>query len=156
MTEKTISTRYRECAISELNEEDRRLVEACKKATGGSYAPYSHFNVGAALLLENGEIVLGANQENAAFGAGTCGERSALYNAGANYPNVPIVKLAVTAYTAGDFVADPCSPCGICRQAMVEFETKSGKPMQVLLVAKDRVYILDSAKDLLPLGFTEF
>ncbi len=156
MTEKTISTRYREYAISELCEEDQRLVEAAKKATGGSYAPYSHFNVGAALLLDNGVIVTGANQENAAFGAGTCGERSALYNAGANYPNIAVLKLAVTAFTAGDFVADPCSPCGICRQAMIEFETKSGKPMQVLLVSKDRVYVLDSAKDLLPLGFTEF
>lgn len=156
MTEKTINTRVKEYAYDELGAEDRKLVEAAREATRGSYAPYSHFNVGAALLLDNGVMIKGANQENAAFGAGTCGERSALYNAAANYPGAAVVKIAVTAFNRGDFVEEPCAPCGICRQAMIEFETKSGKPMRVLLVGRDRVLVVDSCRDLLPLVFDEF
>ena len=84
MTEKTVTTKIRVYALDELDAERRALVEQAREATKGSYAPYSHFHVGAALELENGVIIRGANQENAAFGAGTCGERSALFNAGAN------------------------------------------------------------------------
>ena len=156
MTERTINTRVKEYTYDELSAEDRALVEAARQATRGSYAPYSHFNVGAALLLENGQIIKGANQENAAFGAGTCGERSALYGAAANYPDQAVIKIAVTAFTRGDFVHEPCAPCGICRQAMIEFETKSHRPMQVMLVGRDRVLVVDSARDLLPLVFFEF
>ncbi len=156
MTEKTINTRVREYAYDELDAEDLQLVEIAREATRGSYAPYSHFHVGVALLLDNGQIIKGANQENAAFGAGTCGERSALYNAAANYPDNAVIKLAVTAFHNGDIVPEPCAPCGVCRQAMIEFETKSHKPMKVLLVGRDRVLALDSCHDLLPLAFDEF
>ncbi|MCQ2291297.1 MAG: cytidine deaminase [Muribaculaceae bacterium] len=131
------------------------MVDLAKEATKSSYTPYSHFNVGAALLLDNGVMIKGANQENAAF-AGICAERSACYNAGANYPGVGIKKVAVTAFQNGDFVKDPCSPCGVCRQALLEFEVQAGHPMEVLLVGRDTIYRLDSIKALLPLSFTEF
>lgn len=156
MTEKTLSTCVREFRLDELDADRRALVEKAREATKGSYAPYSHFNVGAALLLDNGMIIKGANQENAAFGAGTCGERSAIFNAGANYPGVAIKRLAVTAFTNGDFVEEPCAPCGVCRQAILEYETQSGKPIEMLLCGRDRVLVIDSVADLLPLCFKEF
>ena len=117
--------------------------------------PYSKFQVGSALLLNNGVKIIGANQENAAF-AGTCGERSACYNAGANYPGVPIKKIAIASFTRGDFVEMPTAPCGVCRQALLEFETQASQPIEVILVGKNIIYKLDSIKSLLPLAFSEF
>lgn len=155
MTEKNISTKIQVLTYNELNLEDKKVVDLAKEATKSSYTPYSHFNVGAALLLDNGVLIKGANQENAAF-AGICAERSACYNAGANYPGVGIKKVAVTAFQNGDFVQEPCSPCGVCRQALLEFEVQAGHPIEVLLVGRDTIYRLDSIKSLLPLSFTEF
>lgn len=155
MTEKNFVTKIQIYSYTELNDEDKNLVNLAKEATKASYAPYSHFNVGAVLLLDNGVIIKGANQENAAF-AGTCGERSACYNAGANYPGVPIKKLAIAAFTRGDFVESPTAPCGVCRQALLEFETQANKPIEVILVGKDKVYKLESIRSLLPLAFSEF
>lgn len=139
----------------ELPEDEKKLVDLAREAVKGSYAPYSHFHVGASLLLENGVMIKGANQENAAF-SGTCGERSACYNAGANYPGVPIVKLAVTAFTHGEFVEEPCSPCGVCRQSLIEFEKVAGRPIEVLLAGRDTIYRIASVSDLMPLTFKEF
>lgn len=156
MTEKTISTKIGVCTFAELPDDEQKLVELAKEATRTSYAPYSGFNVGAALLLSNGEMVKGSNQENAAFGAGTCAERSACFNAGANFPGVAIDKIAITAFTKGDFVEEPCAPCGVCRQSLLEFETQAGKPMKVLLVGRDRILVCQSVASLLPLAFTEF
>ena len=155
MTDKNIVTKIQVCSYQELNDEDRKLVDLAKAATQSSYTPYSHFNVGAAVLLDNGVMIKGANQENAAF-AGICAERSACYNAGANYPGVPIVKVAIAAFHNGDFVEEPCSTCGVCRQALLEFEVHSGKNMAVLLAGRDKIYRLSSIKSLLPLGFEEF
>ena len=155
MTEKNFVTKIHIYSYNELTEEDKNLVNLSKEATRRSYAPYSNFHVGAALLLENGVTVIGANQENAAF-AGTCGERSACYNAGANYPGVPIKKVAIAAFTRGDFVKSPTAPCGVCRQALLEFETQAGKPIEVILVGSDKIYKVDSIKSLLPLAFSEF
>ena len=155
MTEKKITTKIQVLAYTELNETEKKLVDLAKEATKGSYAPYSNFHVGAAILLENGVMIKGANQENAAF-AGICGERSAFYNAGANYPGVDVTLVAITAFTDGDFVEDPCSPCGMCRQSMLEFEKNSKQPIQVLLVGKKAIYKLHSVADLLPLSFTDF
>ena len=155
MTEKNFVTKIQIYSYTELNEEDKKLVDLAREATKASYAPYSHFHVGSALMLENGVIIKGANQENAAF-AGTCGERSACYNAGANYPGVPIVKIAITAFHKGAFVETPTAPCGVCRQARLEFETQAGKPIEVLLAGSDKVYRLESIKSLLPLAFSEF
>ena len=155
MTEKNFVTKIQIYSYNELNAEDKKLVDLAKEATKASYAPYSNFHVGSALLLNNGVIIKGANQENAAF-AGICGERSACYHAGAYYPGEPIKKIAITAFTKGSFVSSPTAPCGMCRQALLEFETQAGQPIEVLLAGNDKVYKLDSIKSLLPLAFTEF
>lgn len=155
MTEKKITTKIQVLDYTELTETEKKLVDLAKEATKASYAPYSHFHVGAAIMLANGVIIKGANQENAAF-SGICGERSAFYNAGANYPGVDVTMVAITAFTQGDFVDDPCAPCGLCRQAMLEFEKNSQNPIQVLLVGKKAIYRLESVASLLPLSFTDF
>lgn len=143
-------------SMAELSDEDRELVEAAKNATSGSYTPYSHFNVGAAIRMADGSIVTGANQENAAFSSGTCAERSACFAAGAHFPNMAMTKIAIAAYTNGAFQHSPISPCGACRQALLEYEHKQGSPMQVILYGADECYILPSVASLLPLCFTEF
>lgn len=155
MTERNITTKVQVLAYNELNQEDKNLVDLAKEATKSSYTPYSHFNVGAALLLDNGVMIKGANQENAAF-AGICAERSACYNAGANYPGVGIKKVAITAFQNGDFVKEPCAPCGVCRQALLEFEVQAAHPMEVILIGRDTIYRLESIKSTLPLSFSEF
>lgn len=143
-------------SYDELNSSDRELVDKAREATSGSYAPYSHFHVGAAILMDDGTIVAGANQENAAFSSGTCAERSALFYAAAKYPGMPMRKIAVAARTAdGAFQALPISPCGACRQALLEYEHLYGD-MEVLLYGADKVYRLPAIKSLLPLCFTEF
>lgn len=152
--------------MDELDDADRRLVEEARRATRRSYAPYSRFHVGAALLMGNGEIISGANQENAAFSSGTCAERSACFYAGANFPGVAIEKIAIAAWTRlgkddgtpfdDCFQHKPISPCGNCRQALMEYENKQGKPIEVLLYGTEGVYRVGSIKDLLPLTFTDF
>lgn len=156
MKEKNIITRVEVLDYSELNDTDRMLVEKAKEMTKNSYCPYSKFHVGAALLLSNGEVVGGANQENAAFPSGTCAERSAIFYAHANYPEAKFESLAIAAFTNGDFVAEPAAPCGACRQAILEYETLAGKPIRILLAAKDFVYAIDGIGSLLPLCFSEF
>lgn len=156
MKEINITTKIAVYSYNELSEDYKIITAKAKEATKRSYAPYSKFCVGAALMLENGEILTGANQENAAFTSGTCAERSVLYYAGANYPGVAIKRLAIAAYTNGDFVATPISPCGHCRQAILEYETISRKPIEIVLCGKDEVYVLKSIKDLMPLSFSEF
>ncbi|MDD7342780.1 MAG: cytidine deaminase [Bacteroidales bacterium] len=155
MTEKNITTKIVVYSYNELAENDKKLVETARQATHNSYAPYSHFNVGAAVRLDNGVVIMGANQENAAF-AGICAERSAIYNAGANYPGVHIAEIAIAAYTGGDFVQGPISPCGVCRQALIEFEKNAPHSIRVLLVGRDCVYELASVAALLPLTFSDF
>ncbi len=155
MKEKIITTKIQVLAYNELNDEEKKVVDLAKEATESSYTPYSHFNVGAALLLDNGVLIKGANQENAAF-SGICAERSACYNAGANYPGVGIKMIAITAFQNGDFVKNPCAPCGVCRQALLEFEVQAKHPMEVLLVGRDTIYRLESIESLLPLSFSEF
>ena len=155
MTEKNITTKIQVFSYSELSEENKKLVDLAREATQAAYAPYSHFHVGSALLLDNGVWIKGANQENAAF-AGICGERSAIYNAGANYPGVAIKKLAVTAFTNNEFVEEPCAPCGVCRQAILEFEKNAPHPIEIFLIGRDKIYRLDSIASMLPLSFKEF
>lgn len=156
MKELNLNTKIRVYSYNELNEEDKKLTDMAKNATFNAYSPYSKFNVGAALLLANGKILTGANQENAAFSSGTCAERSVIFYAGANYPDVACKKLAIAAYTNGEFVENPVSPCGHCRQAILEFETRSKQPLEILLCGRNEVYQLDSIKDLMPLSFVEF
>lgn len=142
---------------SELTPTDARLVELARKATYRSYAPYSHFSVGAAILLDNGEIVCGSNQENVAYPSGTCAERSACFYAGAQYPDAKFETIAIAARgTDSEFTATPTAPCGACRQALLEYEMRAGHGVRVLLASRDKVYIVNSVTDTLPLAFTEF
>lgn len=144
-------------SYDELSGDDRRLIDAARAATRGSYAPYSHFRVGAAILLANGEVVTGANQENAAFPSGTCAERSAAFWAGANFPDVPFVKIAIAAIAPdGREPALPVAPCGACRQALLEYEKRASHAVEVLLAGADKVYVVPSVKNLLPLAFSNF
>lgn len=155
MNIKTITTEIKVYDYDELSETDRNLVDIAKKMTESGYAPYSKFKVGAAILLDNGEIVRGANQENVAYPSGTCAERTACYQASALFPGVAFKKIAIAAWTRGEFQLKPISPCGACRQALAEYETLYG-PIEVILYGKDCTYILPSIAALLPLSFTEF
>lgn len=138
----------------ELPMEEQRLVENAYEVAANAYAPYSKFHVGAATLLDDGTIVLGSNQENIAFPSGMCAERTALFYAGANYPDKKIEKLIIVA--KGDFVTMETllSPCGGCRQVIVESETRQATPIKIILVSQnEQTLILYSAKDLLPFAF---
>lgn len=139
--------------LDELSAEDRELASAAISAMEGSYAPYSGFNVGAALRLEDGSIVKGANQENAAYPSGICAERTALFSAGANHPDLAQRSIAVAASQNGVLCASPASPCGACRQVMAQYQTKAGQPMSVILVGGERIYKFARVDDLLPFIF---
>ena len=145
MKEIKLETKIRIYPLAELPEEESRLMEAAVKATGQSYAPYSKFHVGAAALLEDGTIVTGSNQENAAYPSGLCAERVALFHAGHQYPDMPVVALAIAAATNGRQV-ESISPCGACRQVLLEAEQRYGKPMKVLLCGTKEVVVAESAE----------
>lgn len=144
-------------SYDELSDTERRLVDDARAATAGSYAPYSNFKVGAAILLDNGQTVRGANQENVAYPSGTCAERSACFWAGANYPDARFVMMAIAAIgTDGLETATPTAPCGACRQSLLEYEMRGGTNVPLLLVGRNVIYRVPSFKSLLPLAFTEF
>ena len=156
MKNKTIEIKLQEWQYEELCESDRTLVDLAKEATFSSYAPYSKFSVGAALRLENGDVVKGCNNENAAYPVTLCAERTAIFSAQAQYPNVPIVELAVAARNVkGEFVVKPVSPCGSCRQVIAEQEYRYKRNIRVMMVGEDGILVAESVKDLLPLGFEE-
>ena len=154
MKELQLQTLVKVYSYDELEPELVRLVDLAKAKTQDAYCPYSHFHVGAAVLLADGQIVTGANQENAAYPSGLCAERTTLFAANANNPTTPVVALAVACYTNEHFTADPASPCGACRQVMLETEHRFGVPMKVLLYGDRECYVFESAKDLLPVCFT--
>ena len=157
MKEFNITVKVIEARYDELSATDLALVRQALEATGRSYAPYSKFHVGAAILLDNGEIITGANQENAAFPSGTCAERTTCYYAHARWPEAKFEAIAIAARgTDGEIVDNPISPCGACRQALLEYETLAGHDVRVLLAGRDKVYILPSIKSILPLAFSEF
>ena len=157
MKEIEVKPRIWEAQMDELTPEERSLIEQAIEGTNRSYSPYSLFHVGAALKLQNGVTYIGCNQENAAFPAGICAERSAIFAAGAQYPDQPVVMLAIAARSReGEFTKEPVSPCGTCRQVLIETETRFQHPVRILLYGQRCVYILDSIKQLMPLSFTEF
>lgn len=153
MKEYNLTAKMRAYQWDELSEEQRSLIEIAKEQTERSYCPYSHYHVGAAVRLANGVIIRGCNQENAAYPSGLCAERSALFAAGAQYPDEAVEQLAIACYTGGHFTQEPGSPCGACRQVMTETEHRYGGKMQVLLYGANETYVFDSAADLLPLIF---
>lgn len=157
MEEKIIESKMQECRLEELSAEERHVVELAIEATERSYAPYSNFHVGAAVLLDNGVEIMGCNQENAAFPVGLCAERTAIFAAGAQYPDVPINVLAIAARgTDGELLAEPVSPCGSCRQVMVETESRFSRELVILLYGRNRILRINGIRELMPLTFTEF
>lgn len=157
MKEKVLKSTIQVAQMDELPDVERELLEMAIEGTNRSYAPYSHFHVGAAIMLENGIKFIGCNQENAAFPAGICAERSAIFAAGAQYPDQPILMLAIAARNEkGELVDEPVSPCGTCRQVIIETETRFNHPVRILLYGKKCVYIVDGIHQLMPLSFTEF
>lgn len=157
MEERIIESKMQECRLEELSTEERHVVKLAIEATERSYAPYSNFHVGAAVLLDNGVEIMGCNQENAAFPVGLCAERTAIFAAGAQYPDVPVNVLAIAARgTDGELVAEPVSPCGSCRQVMVETESRYGRELVILLYGRNRILRINGIRELMPLTFTEF
>lgn len=145
------------CQTDELSAEENHLLELAIEATGRSYSPYSHFSVGAAVRLENGVELSGSNQENAAYPSGLCAERTALFYAGSQYPDVPVKMLAIAARgTDGELTEEPTGPCGACRQVILESQTRAGAPMKILLYGRKHIYVMEGIETLLPLCFSEF
>jgi cytidine deaminase len=139
--------------ISQLTLADRNLLETARKTALRAYAPYSGFRVGAAILLADGTIVEGTNQENSSYPVGTCAERTALFYASSQYPDIAVEAIAITA-TSLPGVNEPISPCGMCRQALTEYENRQGHAIRVILAGETgKVWLLKASGDLLPLQF---
>lgn len=165
MKEFEITIPVREYENAELPEAERRLVEAAKEATRTSRAPYSRFHVGAAILMADGSVVAGSNQENAAYPSGICAERTAAYHASASHPGMAMKKIAIAAWTKLHapeglpweeyFQESPISPCGACRQALLEYEAAYGE-IEVILYGRRKTYVFPSVASLLPFSFTDF
>lgn len=141
--------------IEELPENDQTLLLEARKITGNAYAPYSGFHVGAAVLLGNGKIVAGNNQENSAYPSGLCAERVALFYANANYPDSEVKCIAVSAQKNGILVNDSVKPCGSCRQALAEAEIRFDHPIRIILDGRNSIIVLNGVESLLPLSFTK-
>jgi len=141
--------------IKALSNKEQSLIHAAKEAAQMAYAPYSNFKVGAAVLLENGEIVKGNNQENAAYPNGMCAERVALFNASSNFPDEAIIGLALTIDYADKNIKEPVFPCGGCRQTILEYEDKWKQAFKIYVLGpNNEIVIIDSIKDILPLSFS--
>ena len=136
--------------INELNEEDKLLLIAAQEARETAYTPYSEFNVGAAVLLDNGKIIKGSNQENGAYPSGTCAERVAVFYANASYPDVAIKALAISSSIKGVPNKKVVFPCGSCRQVLVESEKRQNKNMKIIMGGESSIIVLDSVSEMLP------
>ena len=157
MKDLKMNVQIKECQMEELSKVDCKVVEIAIQSTGCSYAPHSHFHVGTCILLADNTIIRGCNQENAAFPAGICAERSAIFAAGAQYPDQAVKVLAIAARdSSGELTDEPVSPCGTCRQVMVETEKRFGTPIHILLYGRNRIYVVEGISNLMPLSFTEF
>ena len=154
MKEITLKINYTEYdSVKEMSKEDQELVKAALEAQKGSYSPYSKFQVGAALRLVDGTIVKGANQENAAYPSGLCAERTAMFWASANYPDVAFDTLAIAGADHGVLCESPASPCGACRQVMAEYQKKYGRPLKTIWVGEKRIRKFEKVEDILPFIF---
>lgn len=141
-------------AVSELPQDVQELMAKAVETRKNAYAPYSKFRVGAALLLDNGKIVVGSNQENAAYPSGLCAERVAVFHAGAAYPGAKIVQLAISAAADEKMVTEPIPPCGACRQSIAEYEFRQDAPITIYFMGQEgKILKSDSLKNLLPLAF---
>ncbi len=141
-------------SVSELPAEVQDLMQQAIEVRKVAYAPYSKFRVGAAILLENGEVVIGSNQENAAYPSGLCAERTAIFYAGAKYPNVPFKMMAISATSDTNPTLSPIPPCGACRQSIAEYESRQESPVEIYFMGESgKVYRSESLENLLPLSF---
>lgn len=140
--------------LEELPEAKRVLVKHAIDAARGAYAPYSNYQVGAALRLENGHIITGNNQENAAYPSGMCAERVALFYAGAQFPDQAVTSMAIVAFSEGTLQEEPVTPCGGCRQVMLEKELQGNSPMEIILYGSEKIQVISRVQDLLPLPFS--
>ena len=155
MVEKILNISFKVLNFAEIEQKFQQLIECAKQQTEKSYAPYSKFNVGAAVLLENGETVGGNNQENAAYPSGLCAERVAMFYANAQYPDTKPIAIAIAAKNADGFLKTPISPCGACRQVLLETEMRYGKKIKFFLYGTEKIYAINSVQDLLPFAFSQ-
>ena len=153
MKTKTITTNIEIYDYEELSENFRKLIDTAKAQTQKAYAPYSKFHVGSAILLANGMIIGGSNQENVAYPSGLCAERVSVFYANAQFPDIPIEAIAVAAYQNEKFTIQPVCPCSACLQVLIESETRFGKPIKLILYGQNNVHIINSIKECLPLYF---
>ena len=142
--------------LDEMDPQDAELMRRAHEATQSAYAPYSKFNVGAAVRLANGEIVTGNNIENAAYPSGLCAERVAMFGAMAKFPGVAFEALAVTAHSQTKLIAEPVAPCGACRQVMVEVEQLSKRPLRVMCQGQEGpIMVFEGIESLMPFIFLD-
>jgi len=153
MIKKIVETKFAIYRFDELETSYQQLINKAKEQVNKAYAPYSGFHVGAAIELENGQIFAGSNQENSAYPSGLCAERVAMFYANAQFPDVAVKTLAIAAHTNGNFLKDPVTPCGSCRQVLLETEMRYEKDITILLYGTEQVYLIESVKQLLPLCF---
>lgn len=151
-----IKTEIKKYSFEELSEKDKELITKAKLVALRSYAPYSKFHVGAAIRLDNGEIIEGGNQENCAYPSGLCAERVATFYAHSKYPECAISELCIVACNEKKiFTENPITPCGSCRQVLIEYEKLAKKDIRILLCGTDGIFEINGAKKLLPLVFDE-
>ena len=152
---KEIILKYQEINYEDIINEEKLLINSASGVAKSAYSPYSKFNVGVAILLDNREIVLGKNQENASFPCGICAERVALGTAATNYPNIIIKKIAITAFSNNFKINNPVGPCGLCRQVILEHEVNQDHNIEILLFNQKKMIKIANAKNLLPFHFNE-
>ncbi len=150
----SIHTNLQQVTLEELPTDYQKLIELAKTQTKSAYAPYSKFFVGAAVLLNDGQVIGGNNQENAAYPSGLCAERVALFYANSQHPSTPIKALAIAAYTNNSFVKKPIAPCGSCLQVLVECELRFNQNIEIILYGEQEIYHIKKAGELLPFSFT--
>ena len=154
MKEIILQVKFTEYEVNtQLSKDINSLITEARVAAKNAYAPYSGFRVGAAVLLENGVVVTGNNQENAAYPSGLCAERTALFYASAQYPKIPVIAIAISTLNRTATPSDIAKPCGACRQVMAEYEDVAGKPIQIILDSTDKILVLNGIDNLLPLRF---
>jgi cytidine deaminase len=148
-----ITTVYEYDSAADLSSDLQKIIIESKEAALRAYAPYSNFNVGAAVLLSNGEVFSGNNQENAAYPSGLCAERVAIFYANSKYPNVPVLAIAICAFNKNGILKTPVPPCGSCRQVLLESEIRFKTPIKIILVGQQSLQVIGNVSELLPLSF---
>ena len=153
MKQKIIETKISVFTFEELDASKQQLINKAKDQIQKAYAPYSEFHVGAAVELENEAVFAASNQENSAYPSGLCAERVAMFFANAQHPDVAVKAIAIAAYTNGKFLTNPVTPCGACRQVLLETEMRFEKDITILLYGTEEIYQIENVRELLPLCF---